>query len=70
MASTPIWTWLPDATEPTLAGDFELEQDRGVVRYKPAHMETPHAVPLDPVALPLPSASKVRLFNLTVVSQA
>ncbi|MEO8023830.1 HipA domain-containing protein [Polaromonas sp.] len=52
MSSTPIWTWLPDATEPVLTGDFELEQDRGVVRYAPAYMETPCAVPLDPVALP------------------
>ena len=52
MTSTPIWTWLPGATEPTLTGDFELEQDRGVVRYEPAYMETPYAVPLDPVVLP------------------
>ncbi|MDO9112438.1 MAG: HipA domain-containing protein [Polaromonas sp.] len=63
MASTPIWTWLPDATEPTLAGDFELEQDRGVVRYEPAYMETPHAVPLDPVALPFTKRIKGMSFQ-------
>ncbi|WP_372827273.1 type II toxin-antitoxin system HipA family toxin [Polaromonas sp.] len=52
MTSTPIWTWLPDATEPTLTGDFELEKDRGVVRYTPAYMGRPDAVALDPVVLP------------------
>lgn len=62
MASTPIWTWLPDATEPTLAGDFELEQDRGVVRYDHAYMETPYAVPLDPVALPFTKRLKGTSF--------
>lgn len=52
MASTPVWTWLPDATEPALAADFELEQDRGVVRYDHMYMTAPHAIPLDPLALP------------------
>lgn len=52
MTSTPIWTWLPDATEPTLTGDFELEKERGVVRYTPAYMGRPDAVALDPVVLP------------------
>ena len=63
MPSTPIWTWLPDATEPTLTGNFELEQNRGVVRYEPAYMQTPHAVPLDPIALPFIKRIKGRSFQ-------
>lgn len=48
---TPVWTWLPDRTEPVLAGTLEINDGRGLFRYEQDYMGLASSRPLDPVSL-------------------
>jgi serine/threonine-protein kinase HipA len=49
--TTPVWTWLPRATEPVLAAHLELSAGQGQFRYEQAYMDSAHARALDPLQL-------------------
>lgn len=51
--STPVWTWLPGATEPVLAAELAVGQGSSVWRYLAAYREAAQARALDPMRLRL-----------------
>lgn len=48
-----VWTWLPDATEPVVAGGLREEGDLVVFNYGQSYLRRPEAVPLYLPELPL-----------------
>lgn len=53
--TTPVWTWLPGAGAPTLAGTFlhDVAQGVGRFRYDVEYLRRPDALPLDPISMPI-----------------
>jgi serine/threonine-protein kinase HipA len=49
--TTPVWTWLPGASLPTLAAMLELGAGHGRLRYEAAYMDMANTRPLDSVEL-------------------
>lgn len=48
-----VWTWLPEATEPVVAGRLDRQRDRFVFSYGRSYLERPDAVALYLPELPL-----------------
>jgi len=48
---TPVWTWLPGNSEPTLAGTLAVNAGRGQFQYQDDYMGMADARPLDPMEL-------------------
>ena len=49
--TTPVWTWLPGATEPVLAAQLDLSAGHGRFCYEQAYINAANARALDPVQL-------------------
>lgn len=48
---TPVWTWLPGASDPVLAGQLTMIAGQGKLWYEQAYMDMAHARALDPIQL-------------------
>ncbi|WP_312565565.1 type II toxin-antitoxin system HipA family toxin [Comamonas sp.] len=47
----PVWLWLPETTEPVIAGEYQLSNSGGrplgAFVYESSYVSLPHAIPLD-----------------------
>lgn len=60
MNSVPVWVWMPEETEPILAGELRIEgPHRGRFLYSTDFRVHPKATPLDPVSLRMAGAHGV-----------
>jgi serine/threonine-protein kinase HipA len=56
--SKPVWIWLPDSSEPALAGSFSWEPGLGRFFYDGEYRDRDGWLPLDPLRLPVTRARR------------
>ncbi len=55
-----VWIWLPDASEPIVAGKLNFENERILFTYGQSYLENPKAIPIYDKELPLERGSYER----------